>query len=120
MRNKTFKRRCEKRKLSKNVGICRTYDPIQYAYADVLEANDEIAEIRVNVPMDGLVIDGKEYVSDFVCVRTDGILMVRECVFKEHLGKPLTVKLLDASREYWTRKGIRDWGIVIDETSEER
>ena len=120
MRNKTFKRRCEKRKLSKNVGICRTYDPIQFAYADVLEANDEIAEIRVNVALDGLVIDGKEYVSDFVCVRTDGILMVRECVFKEHLGKPLTVKLLDASREYWTRKGIRDWGIVIDETSEER
>lgn len=43
--------------------------------------------------------------------------MVRECVFKEHLGKPLTVKLLDASRDYWKRKGIRDWGIVIDDTS---
>lgn len=120
MRNKNFKRRCEKRKLEKCKGVCRTYDPIQYAYADVLEANDEIAEIRVNVPLDGLVIDGKEYVSDFVCVRIDGNLMVRECVFREHLEKPLTVKLLDASRDYWMRNGVTDWGIVINETDEER
>ena len=120
MRNKNYKGRCEKRNLSKCKGVCRTYDPIQYAYADVLEANDEIAEIRVNVPLDGLVIDGKEYVSDFVCVRTDGNLMVRECVFREHLEKPLTVKLLDASRDYWTRNGVIDWGITINEADEER
>ena len=120
MRNKNYKGRCEKRNLSKCKGVCRTYDPIQYAYADVLEANDEIAEIRVNVPLDGLVIDGKEYVSDFVCVRTDGNLMVRECVFREHLEKTLTVKLLDSSRDYWTRNGVMDWGLVINETDEKR
>ena len=120
MRNKNYKGRCEKRNLSKCKGVCRTYDPIQYAYANVLEANDEIAEIRVNVPLDGLVIDGKEYVSDFVCVRADGNLMVRECVFREHLEKPLTVKLLDASRDYWTRNGVMDWGLVINETDEKR
>ena len=32
----------------------------------------------------------------------------------------LTVKLLDASRDYWTRNGVIDWGIVINETDEER
>ena len=38
-----------------------------------------------------------EYTSDFVCTKTDGDLMVRECVFRKFLMKPLTVKLLDAS-----------------------
>ena len=40
--------------------------------------------------------------------------MVRECVFRKYLMKPKTVKLLDASREYWFRKGISDWGLIID------
>lgn len=56
------------------------------------------------------------YTTDFVCVKVDGDLMVRECVFRKHLMKPLTVKLLDASREYWLRHGVTDWGLVIDET----
>ena len=41
--------------------------------------------------------------------------MVREYVFRKFLMKPLTVKLLDASREYWLRHGVSDWGLVIDE-----
>ena len=41
--------------------------------------------------------------------------MVRECVERRFLKKPMTVKLLDTSREYWTRRGITDWGIVTDE-----
>ena len=40
--------------------------------------------------------------------------MVRECVSRNHLTKPLTAKLLDASRNYWISHGISDWGIVID------
>ena len=27
----------------------------------------------------------------------------------------MTVKLLDASRDYWINHGVTDWGIVIDE-----
>ena len=41
-------------------------------------------------------------------------MMVRECVFRRFLTKPLTLKLLDMSREYWTKLGVKDWGIVID------
>lgn len=41
--------------------------------------------------------------------------MVRECVERKYLMKPLTVKLLDASREYWERRGVTDWGLVINE-----
>ena len=113
MRKKNFKGRCEKRMIGKCSEVCRTYDAIQYAYADLLQESDEVKEIRCNVLLDGL--DVGEYTSDFVCTKTDGDLMVRECVFRKFLMKPLTVKLLDASREYWIRHGVTDWGVVIDE-----
>ena len=112
MRKKNFKGRCEKRVLPKCAEVCRTYDAIQYAYADILQADDGIKEIRCNVLLDGL--DLGEYTSDFVCVKSDGDLMVRECVYRKFLMKPLTVKLLDASKEYWLRRGVTDWGLVID------
>ena len=94
MRKKNFKGRCEKRVLGKCAEVCRTYDAIQYAYADLLQASDEIKEIRCNVLLDGLEVG--EYTSDFVCTKADGDLMVRECVYRKFLMKPLTVKLLDA------------------------
>ena len=37
MKKKGYKGRCEKRSLSKCVGICRTYDPIQSAYREYFE-----------------------------------------------------------------------------------
>lgn len=113
MRKKNFKGRCEKRMVDKCADVCRTYDPIQYAYADMLVLDDTVQEIRCNVPLDGAEVE--DYTTDFVCVRTDGDLMVRECFCRKFLTKPLTVKLLDASREYWIRHGVTDWGIVIDE-----
>lgn len=113
MRKKNFKGRCEKRTISKCEKVCRTFDSIQYAYADVLQASEDIKEIRCNVPLDGLP-DG-EYTSDFVCTKTNGDMLVRECVERRFLTKPLTVKLLDASRLYWLHRGVTDWGLVINE-----
>lgn len=110
MRKKNFKGRCEKRTISKCEDVCRTFDPIQFAYADVLQASEEIKEIRCNVPL-----DGEEYTSDFVCVKSNGDLLVRECVDRRFLTKPLTVKLLDVSRLYWLHRGVTDWGLVVDE-----
>ena len=111
MRKKGYKGRCEKKNLGKSQEVCRTYDAIQFNYADVLQNDNSIQEIRCNVLMDGL----GAYTSDFVCVKSDGDLMVRECVFRKFLKKPMTVKLLDASRDYWLKHGVSDWGIVIDE-----
>lgn len=113
MRKKNYKGRCEKRTLSKCKEICRTYDVIQSAYADLLQQNDSITEIRCNVLLDGL--EPGEYTTDFVCVTADNDLMVRECVSRKFLTKPLTVKLLDMSRDYWLRRGVVDWGIVTNE-----
>lgn len=112
MRKKGFKGRCDKRMLTKCKEVCRTYDPIQYAYADKLQENDDIKEIRCNILLEGLP-EG-DYTSDFVCVKAGNDLMVRECVQRKHLLKPMTVRLLETSREYWRRHGVSDWGIVIN------
>ena len=113
MRKKNYKGRCEKRMVAKCTEVCRTYDAIQYAYVDILSASQDIVEIRCNVPLDGL--EEGEYTTDFVCTKQDGDLMVRECVFRKLIDKPMTVKLLEASRQYWLRHGVTDWGLVIDE-----
>ena len=56
-----------------------------------------------------------EFTTDFLCTKTNGDLMVRECVFRKKLSLPRTCKLLDASRKYWARRGITDWAIVVEE-----
>ena len=115
MRRKTYKGRCEKRTLEKFTSICKTYDPIQYAYANILVENKDIAEGRCNVILDD---DCSEYMTDFVCTKTNGDLMVRECISTKLLEKPLSMKLLDMSRTYWLRHGVSDWGIVVDAAEE--
>lgn len=112
MRKKGYKGRCEKRILSKSKDVCRLYDEIQTRYADILQNCEDVREIRCNVLLDGL--SEGEYTSDFVCVKEDGDLMVRECVYRKYLTKPMTVRLLDVSREYWLKHGVSDWGIVTD------
>ena len=110
MRKKDFKGRCVKKNLSKCKVVCKTYDKIQTAYADMLQADNDIKEIRCNV-----LLDNTDYTSDFVCVRKSNEIMVRECVMRNHLTKPMTVNLLDFSGAYWSRRGVMDWGSVINE-----
>lgn len=112
MRKRNYKGRCEKRVLSKCDGVCKTYSDLQYAYADILEAQSDIKEIRCNVPLTGLSTG--DYVSDFVCIKENGEMMVREGIMRTALTKPMTVKLLDSSRVYWLNRGVTDWGLVID------
>ena len=87
--------------------------PIQTSYAEILENDPDIVEIQCNVILEDLE-DGV-YMSDFLCTKTNNEKMVRECVQRKHLMKPLTVKLLDISRDYWLEQGIEDWGLVINE-----
>lgn len=108
MRKKNYKGRCEKRMLAKSKEACRLYDEIhiKIKYADRLQDSEEIQEIRCNVLLEGL--EAGEYTSDFVCVKSDGD------VYRKYLTKPMTVKLLDVSCEYWLNHGVSDWGLVID------
>ena len=113
MRKKNYKGRCEKRVLSKCKDVCRTYNEIQYAYADILQNDDNVKTFECNMSLDGL--QEGEYTSDFVCIKMDNDIMVRECVDRKFLTKPLTVKLLDLSRNYWAKHGVTDWGLVVNE-----
>lgn len=113
MRNSNTKVRCEKRKMSKCKDVVKTYNAIQYAFADVLEKNESIKEFVCNFPLTDFPITDGKYTSDFYCTTTDGDVIVYECVFRKHLVRPLTAKLLDASRCYWLKRGI-EWRLVID------
>lgn len=92
MKPKGYKRtRCEKRTMSKCAdGVARTYNAIESKYAERLESNPNIKEFRCQVLLEGLELG--EYSSDFVVVKTDGELMVRKCVYRKHLIKPMTAK----------------------------
>ena len=114
MRNQNSKVRVTKRKLTKCIGICRTFNDIQFAFSNYLDSNENIKDFRCNVLLENLPIEGK-FTTDFLCTKTNGDLMVRECVFRKKLSLPRTCKLLDASRKYWARRGITDWAIVVEE-----
>ena len=45
-------------------------------------------------------MEAGEHMTDFVCVKTDGEFMVRECMQRKDLPKPLMISLLDISREH--------------------
>jgi len=78
-----------------------------------LSEQDEFVELYCNVWLEGVLDDA--YMSDLVGVREDGSKVVYECVYKKHLLKPMTMKLLDVSRSYWLSKGVdeNDWILVV-------
>ena len=46
MRKKNYKGRCTKRYVAKCTDVCRTYDPLQTAYAGRAIANEIIRNLR--------------------------------------------------------------------------
>ena len=117
MRSKNFKgSKCVKMKLSKSDEVVKTFDNIQTAYAQILDKNENIQMIQCNVVLEE--VENGEFTTDFLCTKIGGDLMVRECVFRKKLSLPRTCKLLDLSREYWTKRGINDWAIVIEQEEE--
>lgn len=112
MRKKNYKGRCEKRIIPKCDSIFKSYDPIQTSYVDKLISNENIVKIHANMELDGDAC--ANYTSDFICELQNGDIIVRECVHRSHLTKPLTMKLLEQSFVYWKKHGVKDWGIVVD------
>ena len=90
MRKKNYKGRCEKKTIDKCKTVCKTYDPIQSAYVDILDDRNDVAEIKCNVELDG---DAADFTTDIVAVMTNGELMVRECVSRKILPRPLILIL---------------------------
>ena len=115
MRKKNFKGRCVKKTISKAKGVCRTYDALQLAALDQLEADEKIVEVRCNVVLEGSEWD--MYTTDFLCRTIDGDLIAFECVFRKLLTRPQTMALLDGSRIYWLKRGA-EWRMIVDAENE--
>ena len=112
MYSKNYKGRCDKRKIDKCKDVIRCYDSIMTAYVNQLEKDDDVVEVRVNVSLDDFPLG--EFTTDFVCTLKDGSIRVRECVFRDKVAHPIVAKKLDASRAYWLKRGVENWGLVVD------
>ncbi len=113
MKKVDYKGRCIKRQLSKCKDVCRSYSEMQDDYARFLQVNEEVESFSCNVRLSEDP-ETESYTTDFVITLVDGTIRVRECVYRKHLERPSTAKLLDLSKNYWLAKGVKDWGIVID------
>lgn len=109
MRNKNQKGKCVKLTLPYFDGVVKTYDDLQLAAAKLLSANSDFVSIQSNV--DCVEVDGTKYTTDFVCQSKDGKYSVFECVYRKQLDKPKMMKLLDASQQFWTARGV-EWGLI--------
>ena len=116
MRKKNYKGRRITRKLSKCLTVFRAYDNVQNAFAEVLENDDLVATIQCNVQFEDPELS--EYTSDFVCTKIDGSVFVRECMYRKNVFRERSVKLLNALQEYWFKRGVTDWKVVIDAETE--
>lgn len=111
MRKKNYKGRCMKRTVAKCAGICRTYDGLQDRMVDILSGDSLVKDIRCNVLM-----EGTDYTTDIVCSMEDGTVVIYECCYRKLLNRPTTARLLQQSREYWLKHGVKekDWRLAVD------
>ena len=91
MRNKSSNVQVTKKRLSKCEGVFRSYSDIQLQYANLLESDVSILEFKCNVVLDDFEVDGT-YTTDFLITKTNGDILIRECVFRNRITKPLNIK----------------------------
>lgn len=119
MRNTNTKGKTMTRALAKCNKSFIAYNEVQWAYAEVLENDDDIAEIKCNVKLLGFEL-GDNYSTDFVCSKKSGELLIVETVLKKHLLKPMNCRLLDGSRRYWMGRGVTDFRLVVGDKNDEK
>ena len=112
MRKRKPKTTCLKKHIEKCNEIVRCYDRVQEVYADILQQDNHVVDVRCCVPFDDE--EYGQYSSDFVCLKDTGEYMVRECCYRSQLLKPRMIKLLDFSQRYWRKNGISDWKVVVE------
>ena len=83
MRKKNFKGRCEKRQVSKCEDICRTYDDIQRAYLERLEANKNIKSILL---MHRVYFQDAFFLTTAICIDSCFYSKMRRFVFVKLSG----------------------------------
>lgn len=114
MRNTHTRTKTIKKKLPKCQGVFYAYNELQEKYGELLSKREDVLEFKANFKLKDFPL-GDFYTTDFVITTVDGKTLIRECVYREKILKPSNIKLLDESRAYWLSKGIKNWGIVVNE-----
>ena len=79
MRKKNYKGRCIKRQLKKCVGVCKTYDAVQYAEADLLSERDILDNTSTGRLIRTILLAFAEFERDLIVERTtEGRSLARE------------------------------------------
>ncbi|MEI3213083.1 MAG: hypothetical protein V8S90_02250 [Lachnospiraceae bacterium] len=84
MRKKNYKgAKVSKRVVAKCEGVCRTYDAIQYVYANLLSETEEVKSFQVNVLLQGLqkVVDGEGYAMHIMLIDTFTGKLVKQKIY---------------------------------------
>jgi hypothetical protein len=107
--------------------VIKMTEPEVSLYIALFYIKNGLTDENIKVSIDGAHVKTKNqihfdihsFMQNKNCVKTDGDLMVRECVFRKKLSLPRTCKLLDTSHEYWLKRGVTDWGIVVEKEEKE-
>ncbi len=86
---------------------------LQEAVVRMLDIDPNIRSFQCHVLLEGLAC-GK-YTSDIVYTTVDGETGVMECFSTTQLKKRESAVLMDESRNYWLRRGVTDWTLVIND-----
>ena len=89
MRNTNSKVRCEKRQMSKCNEVVRTYNDLQFAFANILENDTTVKEFICNYPLSDFPLTDGKYTSDFYCTTIEGDIVVYAIKWL-NLGKQLS------------------------------
>ncbi len=84
MRKKNYKgAKVSKQVVAKCEGVCRTYDAIQYVYANLLSETEEVKSFQVNVLLQGLqkVVDGEGYAMHIMLIDTFTGKLVKQKIY---------------------------------------
>ena len=113
MRNIKSRCRTYTKALTKSKKRFVAYNEVQFKYADMLEKDSSVVEIKANVRLKDFELG--DYSTDFVVTNSDGTTTVIETVLKKNLLRKSTIQGLDASYKYWCSKGVVDFKVVIGE-----
>ena len=112
MRNTKTKCKTWTRTLTKCKKRFIAYNPVQYKYAERLEADNDVVEIKPNFKLKDFEL-GDNWTSDFVVVKSNNEYAVIETIVKKHILFPSTIKKLDLVRKYWAQRGVTDFRLVV-------
>lgn len=113
MRNIKSRCRTFTKALSKSKKRFVAYNIVQFKYADKLESDETVVDIKANVRLKDFELG--DYSTDFVVTKGDGSISIIETVLKKNLLRKATIEMLDTSYNYWIQKGIFDFVLVVGE-----